>query len=64
MTSKKYRVRLVVDDIINANNPREAKELLQGLLDDGFYGSKAYQQAKFMTARRRKDLEENESQGK
>lgn len=61
MTSKKYKTRLVIDDIIDADNPREAKELLQGLVDDGFYGSKAYIRAKYMTARRRKDLEEGES---
>jgi hypothetical protein len=57
MANKKYRVRFVLDDVVEAQSPEAAKEHMQGLFYDGFYGSKAYQRRHYMTARRRKDLE-------
>jgi hypothetical protein len=57
MADKKYRVRFVLDDVVEASSPKAAKEHMQGLFYDGFYGSKPYQRSHYMTAHRRKDLE-------
>lgn len=59
MDNKKYRVRFVVDDVLGANSPREAKEIFEDLIYSGWYGSRNYLMANNMTARRRKDLEGN-----
>jgi hypothetical protein len=55
---KKYRVRLVIDDVVDAPSPKEAKEFVFDLQRDGYYGTKQTLMCYNMTARRRKDLEE------
>ncbi len=54
---KKYRVRLVIDDVLEALTPGQAKEDLVGFFRDGYYGSRDQVVHNNVTARRRRDLE-------